>query len=134
MSAAYSTLPPSQPLASIGERFTVQFIDALAGMAVAVVTYMLVKMLRLAEEWLIVTWAAYLLFCDGLPGGRSLDKRVTHSAVVHVDTGEPCGYWRSVVRNLPLMVLGVFDAVFIVGSRRRRLGDYLAGTRVVRLP
>jgi uncharacterized RDD family membrane protein YckC len=30
--------------------------------------------------------------------------------------------------------LGFVDWVFIVGKQRRRLGDFLARTRVVRLP
>jgi uncharacterized RDD family membrane protein YckC len=75
-----------------------------------------------------------LLFCDGLPNVQSLSKRVTRSAVVRADTGEPCSYGRSVVRNLSLMVLGIFDAVFIIGASRWRLGDHMAGTHVVRLP
>lgn len=31
------------------------------------------------------------------------------------------------------MVLGVIDAAFIGGKRRRRLGDYLGRTKVIRL-
>lgn len=31
------------------------------------------------------------------------------------------------------MVRGVIDAVFILGRQRRRLGDYLGRTKVVRL-
>jgi len=30
-----------------------------------------------------------------------------------------------------MVALGIFDAVFIVGKQRRRLGDYLARTKVV---
>jgi uncharacterized RDD family membrane protein YckC len=30
-------------------------------------------------------------------------------------------------------VLGVIDAAFIVGKQRRRLGDLIAGTKVIQL-
>jgi len=33
-----------------------------------------------------------------------------------------------------LLALGFVDWVFIVGKQRRRLGDFLARTRVVRVP
>jgi len=71
-------------------------------------------------------------FVDGLPGGQSLGKRFTHTGVVHVDSELPCTYWQSCVRNVA-MVLGVIDAAFIVGKQRRRLGDMLAGTKVIQL-
>ena len=76
-------------------------------------------------------WLAYLLLCDALPGGRSIGKRCTGIAVVQVGTERPCTWWRSFVRRIPLLLLGVLDAVFIAGPARRRLGDYLAGTQVV---
>jgi uncharacterized RDD family membrane protein YckC len=31
------------------------------------------------------------------------------------------------------MFLGLIDALFILGKQRRRLGDYLAGTKVIQL-
>jgi hypothetical protein len=31
------------------------------------------------------------------------------------------------------MVLGIIDAAFIAGKQRRRLGDLLAGTKVIQL-
>ena len=31
------------------------------------------------------------------------------------------------------MVLGVIDAIFLLGKQRRRLGDYLGHTKVVQL-
>jgi uncharacterized RDD family membrane protein YckC len=36
------------------------------------------------------------------------------------------------VRNLSLAVLGIFDCAPIAGKKRRRVGDYLAGTMVVK--
>lgn len=121
-----------RPLASIGQRFTSQFVDGLVGMAVGVVFYLVARGLGLPLGLALLGWTLYMLLCDGLPGGQSVGKRMTRISVVHVTTGEPCRYWQSLVRNFA-MVLGVFDAAFIIGKQRRRLGDYLACTKVVRL-
>ena len=122
----------SKPLARIGQRFTSQYIDSAAALAVAVVFYFLAKMLELANGWVFFGFLLYLLPCDGLPGGQSLGKRVTKTSVVHVVTDKPCTYWQSCVRNSS-MLLGVVDAGFIVGKQRRRLGDLLARTKVVQV-
>lgn len=122
----------SKPLARIGQRFTSQFIDGLVAMAVGVVFYLIANALELPYEWLFAGWLLYILLCDGLPGGQSIGKRFTNIGVVHVDSELPCTYWQSCVRNFT-MVLGVIDAVFIVGKQRRRLGDRLARTKVIQL-
>jgi uncharacterized RDD family membrane protein YckC len=122
-----------QPLATIGERFTAQFIDGLVALAAGVVFYIVAAKLDWPLELAIVGWVLYLLLCDGLPGGQSLGKKFTKSSVVHIDSGLPCGYFRSIVRNVSLMFLSFFDWIFIVGRQRRRLGDYLARTKVIRV-
>jgi uncharacterized RDD family membrane protein YckC len=122
----------NKPLASIGQRFTSQFVDDLVALSVGVISYFAAKELGLPLQLAFLGFMSYVLLCDGLPGGQSLGKRLTRTAVVHAATGEPCRYWQSVLRNLAMM-LGVIDAVFLLGSQRRRLGDYMAGTKVVRL-
>ena len=122
----------SKPIASIGQRSTSQFIDDLAGIAVGIVSYIAAQSFGLPLELAIFGFVLYVFLCDGLPGGQSLGKRFTKTAVVHVTTEEPCRYWQSIVRNVA-MILGVIDAVFILGRQRRRLGDYIASTKVVRL-
>lgn len=122
----------SKPLARIGQRFTSQFIDGLVAIAVGAVFYYLASVFGLPMEWLFIGWLLYILLCDGMPGGQSLGKRFTNTRVVHVHTERPCTYWRSCLRNITLL-LGVIDAAFIVGKQRRRLGDFLAGTKVVQL-
>jgi uncharacterized RDD family membrane protein YckC len=120
------------PLASMGDRFTAQFIDALIALVAGAFMYFVATAIGLPLELCILVWLAYLLFCDGLPGGQSIGKRFTKSSVVHVETGRPCSYWQSCLRNACLIFLGLLDLVFIIGKQRRRLGDFLASTRVVR--
>ena len=122
----------SKLLAPIGKRFTSQFVDELVALAAGYVFYLAAQSLGLPLELAFLGFLGYLLLCDGLPGGQSLGKRLTGTAVVHATTEEPCSYGRSLVRNLAL-VLGVIDAVFILGKQRRRLGDYIAGTKVILL-
>jgi uncharacterized RDD family membrane protein YckC len=122
----------NKPLARIGQRFTSQFVDGLVAMAVGVVFYFIAKAFGFPNEWIFVGWLLYILLCDGLPGGQSMGKRFTKTSVVHVRTELPCTYWQSCVRNFT-MVLGVVDAAFIAGKQRRRLGDLLAGTKVIQL-
>ncbi|MCB2018967.1 MAG: RDD family protein [Hydrogenophaga sp.] len=121
-----------KPLASVGDRFTAQFIDGLIAFAVGAGFYYSSKALGGPLELAFVGWLLYLLACDGLPGGQSLGKRLTRSSVVHTVTEEPCSYWRSVLRNFPILVLGFIDVAFMVGKQRRRLGDYIARTKVVK--
>ena len=122
----------SRPLASIGQRFTSQFVDDLVALCVGVVFFVSAKALVLPLELALLGFFLYVLLCDGLPGGQSLGKRLTRTAVVHATTEEPCRYWQSLVRNIAMM-LGVIDAVFLLGKQRRRLGDYLGRTKVVQL-
>lgn len=75
---------------------------------------------------------AYLLFSDGLKGGQSYGKRALDISVVDEATGRACTFTASVKRNLPLMLIGPIDAVFVFGSKRQRLGDKLASTLVVK--
>jgi hypothetical protein len=46
----------------------------------------------------------------------------------------PCTYSASLLRNFPLLLLGIVDWIFIVGRKQQRLGDLLATTVVVRVP
>ena len=121
------------PIASIGDRFTAQFIDGLAGAAVGAVFYFAAKALSLPLEITFIGWILYLLFCDALPGGQSLGKKFTNISVVHMETGLSCSYWQSFARNVPLLVLGVLDCLPLIGKQRRLVGDYLAKTKVIKL-
>ena len=117
--------------ASLGQRWFGQFIDAIVSIAP-----MFIVGLTLPKSDTLITAGflfaiIYLVFCDGLPDGRSVGKRVAGTAVVDARTGQPCGYGRSALRNLSLLVLGAIDALFILQKSRQRLGDLLASTIVI---
>jgi uncharacterized RDD family membrane protein YckC len=120
----------NRSLAKIGQRFTAQFIDGLIAFALGAATYYALKLFELPLEYALVTWFAYLMLCDGLPSGQSIGKRLCNIAVVHITTEQPCTYLQSFGRNIT-MILGVFDAMFIAGKSKRRLGDYLGRTKVI---
>lgn len=120
----------NRPLARIGQRFTAQFVDGIVALAAGVVCYLAADALGLPLKLALAGFLLYLLLCDGLPGGQSAGKRFSRISVVHVTTEEPCSYGQSCIRNISRF-LGVFDAAFIIGGQRRRLGDYLGRTKVI---
>lgn len=64
-------------------------------------------------------------------GARSPGKRIMKAKVVRQDTLEAAGPLRCMVRNLTLIFWPLEALLAIINSDRRRLGDYIAGTRVI---
>jgi uncharacterized RDD family membrane protein YckC len=126
-------------LASLPQRLAAQFLDGLV-VAVPVCALALTGMkLYGSSAWpagvliaaAILFAMAYVLFSDGLEGGQSLGKRWVGIRCVSAETGAPCTFWQSFVRNILLSILGPIDWIFIFGARRQRLGDKAAGTIVI---
>jgi len=82
------------------------------------------------ETFALVCWWGYMLLRDAMPGG-SLGKRLLHMRVVRIPGERRMTVRASFLRNLT-HVLFMIDALFILGERRMRLGDMLAGTIVLR--
>lgn len=76
-----------------------------------------------------LVWFTYFLFRDGIPG-VSLGKRLLGMRVVDEKTGKPCTLLQSLGRNFLHATFGI-DAIFALGTRRKRLGDSLVGTLVI---
>jgi len=79
---------------------------------------------------------AYFFVCEGV-WGRTVGKRALGLRVVRLVDGKPCGWSRSLVRNLirpfDLLFIGLPGAIVVVMTpARQRLGDLLGGTLVVR--
>ncbi len=87
-------------------------------------------------------WAIlYTLFKDGLGSGQSLGKRLLGLRVVKLETGEPCTFGVSALRNLTLIVQHLVPHVgFLIEpiatlaqAKGQRLGDLLANTQVIEI-
>lgn len=83
----------------------------------------------------IVWWVAlailivFVLIRDGFRG-RSLGKQLLGLRLI-TRTGTPCGYLRSLIRNVPLIVpvWNVVEVAFVLAGKSRT-GDRIAGTSV----
>jgi antitoxin component YwqK of YwqJK toxin-antitoxin module/uncharacterized RDD family membrane protein YckC len=61
--------------------------------------------------------------------GRSPAKRILKIQVINNKTGEVAGPLKCLLRNLTIPVWPL-EAIFIIINPQRRLGDYIAGTRI----
>ncbi|GAA5214070.1 RDD family protein [Corallincola platygyrae] len=111
-------------------------IDGLLTMLLFITLLSLSKLVEGGSDyadWVVIGIPmAYYLFCDALPQGQSLGKKVFNISVVSENGGHYCSLTQSFLRNLIVPFLGVFDAVFILSKKRKRLGDYLAQTVVIK--
>ena len=133
----------SYDLASPGKRLLGYFIDmgvvfcllylkSVLGY-VSLYFYSAAGMMFLQGVGYVLTLLAfgYLLFCDALPNGQSLGKRVCRMAVVGYPYPTNCTLFQSFLRNLPKPLFSVLDGLFALFGLRRRLGDMLAKTIVI---
>ena len=115
-------------LAAISSRAYARIIDFL----IAASFLSLAGISQLGQEIGLLLCVLYLLFADGLFNGQSIGKLVTNIVVIVEQTGRPCGFWHSLLRNTLCLLLTVVDWAFIFGLKRQRLGDKLAGTQVIK--
>lgn len=127
--------PSINKLAHPGKRFQAQFIDGLIAYALGIAVYCLLDGLlnRDFSVYLgIATGLIYFLFSDGFTNGQSLGKKLLKIQVLDVDGINPCSLTQSFLRNVTFP-LGIIDWVFILFRSHRRLGDFIAGTIVVKM-
>jgi len=135
-------------IAGIGSRFLAQFIDVVIITVIQIVItigagalgglFNSIQLFGLVE--LILTFiliAGYFLLSEAVSNGQTLGKRYVRLRVVG-DQGEPLTLGQAAIRNLVRVVdfLPVFYAIGVVtmfsNRRAKRLGDFAAGTLVVR--
>lgn len=73
-----------------------------------------------------------LYFCKDVFQGRSPGKRITKLQIIHHKTGKIASPLRTVVRNLFCIIWPV-EVIITLINPGRRLGDLVAGTKVVNL-
>jgi uncharacterized RDD family membrane protein YckC len=121
--------------ASRPSRLMGQVMDGLVAIAPVVGLVIIPKSNEMASAVYAIAWLCWMFFhillADGLEGGQSLGKRIVKTRVVDAETGAPCTFWQSLIRNLLLSLLGPLDWLFIFGAKHQRLGDKAAGTIVI---
>ncbi len=71
-----------------------------------------------------------LYFCKDIINGRSIAKRILKLQVVDNSTGQPASPIKCFIRNL-LCVLWPIEVIVAMTNTERRLGDRIAGTKLV---
>lgn len=135
-------------VAGLGSRFIAQIIDALiVGVVILAVSVglvgaisvdnsrnRLVGILAIAGVDLFV-YVGYFTLCEMLTGGRTPGKSAGHLQVLGI-SGAAARPGQLFVRNIARLVdvlLGVGVVLMFCSRHSRRLGDFLAGTVVVRV-
>src|SRR5437879_7617205 len=135
-------------IAGIGSRFLAQIIDSLIILVVLIAITILAGtvggVFNSGERALLVEiilgfilLAGYFLVSEAVWNGQTLGKRAARLRVVG-DHGEPVTLGQAAIRNLVRIVdfLPVFYAIgmltLFINGRGKRLGDFAAGTLVVR--
>jgi uncharacterized RDD family membrane protein YckC len=125
-------------LASLGSRLLGQIIDSVLAFVPIVFVVVVIGTTGAESDFAIsllpfavLFGVGYYLFADAMPGGQSFGKLLLGIAVVDEATRRPCSMVQSFIRNILAPILGFLDWIFIVGSRRQRLGDMIARTIVV---
>ncbi len=135
-------------IAGIGSRFLAQFVDVVIIVLIQIVItigagalagiFNSLRIFGLVE--LILTFiliAGYFLISEAAWNGQTLGKRSVRLRVVG-DHGEPLTLGQAAIRNL-VRIVDFLPALYAIGivtmfsnSRAKRLGDFAAGTLVVR--
>lgn len=126
---------PRESLAAPGERFMARVVDWLVGVGFAITAGTLATLYEPSIPYSasagLLAFAIYYFFADGLSSRQSLGKRLFDISVVDAVTSNPCSLRASVLRSVTLL-LGPVDSISILGDKRQRWGDQLAGTVVLR--
>lgn len=141
-------------IAGIGSRFLAALLDSFlivtvqAGLLFLSWEVLLLSTafgLRGLEDFILALWVVmsflffwgYYIFFELASNGQTPGKQALHIRVVH-QGGKPVNVLSSVIRNLVRVIdflpfcYGVGLLVMFVDHRARRLGDYAAGTLVVK--
>lgn len=139
-------------LAGIGSRFIAMLLDTLLLVLATIVivlaaigTTNIEKQINSPQTWVIAVlifilfslWQGYFLFFESTRNGQTPGKKTAGIRVIR-DTGHPLDFRSALLRNVMRAVDGLpgiygvgFVSIFL-SPQYRRLGDYVAGTLVVK--
>lgn len=124
-------------LAGLGRRLGGQWIDSLITLFVLFAVGKAAEFVGVSQDAVGIlafgSAAAYYLFSDAMPNGQSVGKKLLGMSVIDECSNLNCNLYQSFMRNITTRILSIFDWIFIFFGSRKRLGDLLASTIVVRL-
>jgi uncharacterized RDD family membrane protein YckC len=138
MDESSSQIPYKKPdnLAGVGRRWGGQMIDTVMTYLVFFIVGKVAALLHLPPNVTAVSAlgaaAAYYLLSDALPNGQSVGKKLLGMSVIDERSYLNCNVYQSFVRNITTPFLSILDWIFIFFGSRKRLGDMLASTIVIR--
>lgn len=148
-------------LAGLGSRFLAYLIDTVIQLLLAfALIYILaivfgilgsaLNNVSVASSWqlalvgiiIFLIYEGYFITCETAWRGQSVGKKILNLRVVK-DGGYPITFWDSVIRNIlrvvdmlpPLWVIpsyGLGSAILLANAQSKRIGDYVAGTLVIK--
>lgn len=77
----------------------------------------------------IMIFASSLYFNKDIIQGKSIAKRILNIEVVDIKTGEVASSLKCLIRNLTIVIWPI-EIIVVLVSPSRRIGDFLAGTRI----
>lgn len=124
-------------LAGLGLRLVGKWIDSFISMFVMLPVVELAQFVGFSSDVAKILafgcGAAYYLFSDAMPNGQSVGKKLLGTAVIDERSYLACNLYQSLVRNITMPFLSILDWIFIFFGSRKRFGDMLAYTIVVRV-
>ena len=116
-------------LASRGVRLYAKVID----IAIASIPLFITNALESNQlfSFSIFFFIIFIALGDGI-NGQSIGKRIAKIIVVKQNTMKPCTLGISALRNSLLFAITKIDLLFMIRRTKKRLGDSLAGTLVIK--
>lgn len=114
------------------KRFLAFVVDVFIALFMFVPISTILVLLKIDLSTTILPWLVWgVVFCKDCLGGRSIGKRLLGYQVVNNNSSEIASPYKCILRNLTYL-LGVIDiAVMLYKKEGRRIGDYVANTKVV---
>ncbi|MDD0971691.1 MULTISPECIES: RDD family protein [Pseudomonas] len=123
-------------LAGLGRRWGGQIIDSLITFFLFFAVAKAAELVGLSGDLVgllaLGAGGGYYLFSDAMPNGQSVGKKILGMSVIDERSYLNCNLYQSFIRNITTPFLNFFDWIFIFFGSRKRLGDMLASTIVIR--
>ncbi|MES2072138.1 MAG: DUF2007 domain-containing protein [Pseudomonadota bacterium] len=119
----------TEKLASRSVRIAAKLVD----LALAVLACWLLSFAGLLSAGrAVLAWLLMVIVWDAFVPGRSPGKLLFKIVVASDRDYQACSRWQAIGRNIPLLCLPVLDWLFAFFRDRRRIGDSLCNTLVIR--